>query len=139
MFYSKSTGGFYAREVHGKNMPSDVVEITEAEHTALLAGQSSRTVIVADEAGRPILQSAPSEQLAAVERDWRDAEVSSTEWLVARHRDEQDMQLVTTLTPAQFTDLLEYRQALRDWPQAVGFPDQLLRPKEPSWVQEQLR
>lgn len=59
MFYSKSTGGFYTSEIHGDNIPDDAVEITEAEHAALLEWQSQGKVIVADESGRPILQDPP--------------------------------------------------------------------------------
>lgn len=59
MFYSKTTGGFYTREIHGDNIPADAVEITEAEHAALLEGQSKGKFIVADESGRPILQDPP--------------------------------------------------------------------------------
>lgn len=59
MFYSKSTDGFYAREIHGDNVPDDAVEITEAEHAALLEGQAQGKLIVADENGRPILQDPP--------------------------------------------------------------------------------
>ena len=59
MFYSKSTGGFYTREIHGDNIPADAVEITVEEHQALIEGQSRGKVIVADENGRPILQDPP--------------------------------------------------------------------------------
>ena len=59
MFYSKSTGGFYTHEIHGDNIPSDAVEITEAEHAALIEGQSLGKRIVADESGHPILQDPP--------------------------------------------------------------------------------
>lgn len=59
MFYSKSTGGFYVREIHGDNIPGDAVEITEAEHAALLEGQAQGKRIVDDENGRPILQDPP--------------------------------------------------------------------------------
>lgn len=68
MFYSKSTGGFYTLEIHGDNIPTDAVEITEAEHAALLEGQSQGKLIVADESGRPILQDPPpptAEQIMA--------------------------------------------------------------------------
>ena len=68
MFYSKSTGGFYTPEIHGDNIPADAVEITEAEHAALLEGQSQGKLIVADESGRPILQDPPpptAEQIVA--------------------------------------------------------------------------
>lgn len=60
MFYSASTKGFYALELHGTNMPADVVEITAEEHLDLLNGQSDGKVIAADEAGRPVLVDPPA-------------------------------------------------------------------------------
>jgi hypothetical protein len=59
VFYSKTTGGFYTAEIHGDNIPADAVEITEAEHAALIEGQSKGQRIVADANGRPILQDPP--------------------------------------------------------------------------------
>ena len=55
MFYSKTTGGFYAREIHGDNIPADAVEITATEHQALTEGQSQGKRIQADETGYPFL------------------------------------------------------------------------------------
>ncbi len=59
MFYSKSTGGFYTTEINGESIPSDAVEITEAEHKALLSGQGAEKVIAADENGKPYLADPP--------------------------------------------------------------------------------
>ncbi len=59
MFYSKSTSGFYDTAIHGNNIPADAVEITKAEHTALLAGQSEGKRIVPDADGVPVLQEPP--------------------------------------------------------------------------------
>ena len=59
MFYSAKTGGFYSRAIHGDNIPADAVEITEAEHAAMLEGQSQGKRIVADENGYPTLQDPP--------------------------------------------------------------------------------
>ncbi len=53
MFYSKSTNGFYSVAIHGKDIPSDAVEITAAEHKALLDGQSQGKIITTDDAGLP--------------------------------------------------------------------------------------
>jgi hypothetical protein len=53
MFYSKSTNGFYVAEIHGKNMPEDVVEITEEQHTALLDAQAEGKTIQPDIHGAP--------------------------------------------------------------------------------------
>ncbi len=55
MFYSKTTGGFYDRAIHGDSIPADAVEITSESHNALMAGQSSGKRIVADENGFPVL------------------------------------------------------------------------------------
>ncbi len=64
MFYSKSTSGFYLPEVHGDNIPADAVEITDAQHAALLDGQSKGQRIGADAAGNPILIPPPVPTLA---------------------------------------------------------------------------
>lgn len=77
------------------------------------------------------------EQLEAAEREWRDASVNAVLWLRERHRDEQDLQRSTTLTPAQFAELLNYLQALRDWPQSAAFPVIERRPVAPPWIAEQ--
>ena len=53
MFYSKQTGGFYSPEIHA-TMPSDVVEITDAQHQELINAQSQGKVIVGDANGYPI-------------------------------------------------------------------------------------
>ena len=45
------------------------------------------------------------------ERDFR---LSTTDWLVTRHNEEKLLGVQTTLTDSQFTQLLNYRQALRN-------------------------
>ena len=46
MFYSKTTNGFYTREIHGDNIPTDAVEITDEQHAALFQKQSEGMRIV---------------------------------------------------------------------------------------------
>ena len=77
--------------------------------------------------------------LSAQERAWRDIELSSVMWLRERHRDQLEIGTATTLAPGQFTDLLTYIQALRDWPQSPSFPDSAHRPIAPAWLDEQVR
>lgn len=74
---------------------------------------------------------------AKFEREWRNQVVASTEWLVTRQRDEQDLGRPTSLTAEQFAELLVYRQDLRDWPQSPDFPDSEHRPVAPAWIAEQ--
>lgn len=66
MFYSKSTGGFYATAIHGGNIPTDAVEITIEEHAALLDGQSAGKIIAADNQGRPYLAESPPPTVAEI-------------------------------------------------------------------------
>lgn len=70
----------------------------------------------------------------AAERTWRQSALSATEWQVTRHRDEQELGRGTTLKAQQYLELLEYRQALRDWPGAGAFPSSVLRPSAPQWL-----
>lgn len=76
MFYSASTGGFYNRQIHGQNIPSDAVEISEEHYSLLILGQSQGKVIVPDQDGMPTLadpvityQQALSELNAAYQRE----------------------------------------------------------------------
>lgn len=66
MFYAKSTGGFYDREIHGDNIPADAIEITADEHAALLSAQSSGKVIQADQNGHPVAVDPPKPTAAQV-------------------------------------------------------------------------
>jgi len=136
MYYSKQTNSFYTKEIYGKNIPTDAVEITPEQHAALLQGQSEGKIITADENGYPILVDPPGptpEQLATSARADRDAKLTATSWLVERHREEQETG-TTTLTDQEYADLLAYRQALRDVPQQDGFPESIDWPDLPDGI-----
>lgn len=55
MYYSRKTNGFYTLEIHGDNMPTDAVEISDETWKELLSGQSSGRKIDSDENGLPVL------------------------------------------------------------------------------------
>lgn len=79
-------------------------------------------------------------ELDAQARAWRDGEIARTQWLVQRHRDQLDLVAVdTSLTGEQFTALLSYRQALRDWPTAADFPAESGRPVAPAFLAGQVQ
>ena len=65
MFYSASTNGFYSAEIHGKNMPSDAVEISAQRHADLLAGQTAGLSIAPGADGFPVLLPAPEQVIEA--------------------------------------------------------------------------
>lgn len=119
--------------------PSDAVELSQHEvntyWTAPPAGKS-----LGSEGGRPVWVDLPApslEDIAGSERSWRNGELSAAMWQRERHRDQQEIGGDTTLSAAQFAELLVYMQALRDWPQSPEFPDIEHRPPAPAWIAEQ--
>lgn len=140
MFSSKSTRGFYDPEINSF-MPSDALEISTERYAELLVGQSEGKVIAWNNDGFPILAEPPppsDEELIAAERAWRDVHLSPTDGIISRHRDELESGGPTTLTPAQYSELQEYRRLLRNWPQQTEFPLANHRPTSPSWLEPQL-
>jgi hypothetical protein len=91
-----------------------------------LPAQQSRVVTQA-----PIVA---KEEPVIAARAWREASLNASEWLVTRHRDEQELGRGTSLKPTQYLELLEYRQALRDWPDSLLFPAADSRPATPLWL-----
>ncbi|CAG0967117.1 hypothetical protein MTYP_01054 [Methylophilaceae bacterium] len=66
MFFSKSTQGFYAQEIHGINIPQDAVEISGEEYEALMQAQSEGKRIVFDAAlGKPVAADQPLQSASA--------------------------------------------------------------------------
>lgn len=142
-YYSLSTGTTYLEGIH-LEMPSDARPISEALFLDVIANPDPSKTRSHDADGLPILIDPPTvvltvEALADRERALRDSQVSATEWLVTRHRDELDMQRVTTLTAERFAELLVYRQTLRDWPQDGHFPSSEFRPVAPTWLADHLQ
>ncbi|MCU7250762.1 tail fiber assembly protein [Pseudomonas koreensis] len=136
MFASESTRGFYHPAIHDV-MPSDVVEISPELHAELIADQSNGKLIEWGDDGYPKAIDPPrsEEDQIAVERVWRNQQLSQTDGLVARHRDEQESGIQTSLTSTQYTELQIYRRELRSWPEAKEFPLADHRPGTPSWLQ----
>ena len=136
IYWSHSLAGFCHAGVIDK-LPSDAVALSEAQYQTLLDGQTQGQQIVNAADGQPRLQTPrpPSqEQRATAERYWRDKRLASSDSLVTRHRDEQEAARATSLTDTQYRELQAYRLDLRDWPLAVGFPDQHSRPVAPEWL-----
>lgn len=62
MFFSASAGGFFTE---AQSKPADAIRISDADHKALLVGQSSGMRITADATGRPVLVDAVPEEATA--------------------------------------------------------------------------
>jgi hypothetical protein len=139
-YYSKTTGCTYLASLHGANMPADIVPIDEARFLSVIGNPDPGKIRGHDAQGLPILINPlpPTvEALSVRERLWRDAMIERVKWLRERHRDQLDTGEQTTLMPEQFSELLAYIQALRDWPQSANFPDSQHRPIASDLIAEQ--
>ncbi|GKQ95958.1 DUF4376 domain-containing protein [Aeromonas hydrophila] len=79
IFYSKSTGNFYDKRIHGDAIPFDAVCVTSEKFEEMLAARSSGKIIDADESGHPIAidQSVPVRTKASLLVD-----VATKRWTV---------------------------------------------------------
>ena len=137
IYYSSNPRGFYDDRLHGENIPEGAKQITSERHNELLEGQSQGKIIREDADGYPVLIELPPltpEEVAAIERNWRDAKLAATDGDVTRHRDEVEEGQATTLTAGQYRDLQAYRRRLREWPESGEFPLMDHRPVAPSWL-----
>ena len=89
-----------------------------------------------DRATRSLLTPPPltEDETGLLERHWRDAELNAVTWLRDRHRDELELGRHTSLPAERYEHLLHYLQALREWPQAKGFPSPAHRPAPQPWL-----
>lgn len=117
--------------------PDDAVEVTVEDWQAF--GQTAPPPGMrrgSDEQGRPawITPEVTPEDAQQQERAWRDRQLSATDSLVTRHRDELEADRPTTLTAEQYQELQRYRLDLRDWPDSELFPGASDRPTPPVWL-----
>lgn len=125
LYFSASTNGFYDDNIHGGNMPDDVVTVTPEEHAALMDAQSTGKIISHNIDGRPeaVYPIPPTtEELWAAVRLQRDRLLAACDWTQI-----SDSPLSATAKAAWAA----YRQALRDVP-AQTDPANLEWPSEPK-------
>lgn len=124
----------FSFNVRGK----EEVEVSREYFSALLAGQATGKVIGRNEQGDPVLVESMVLPNSNTERAWRNARIEQIRWLGERHREEVELGSETSLGSAEYKALLQYLQALRDWPVAAGFPSIEHRPGAPAWLDQQL-
>lgn len=116
-------------------LPDDAHLLASHEHQLYLDGQIAGKVIDFSTCPPTLIEPAPLsiEELAEVERSWRDSQLEETDGVVTRHRDEREEGIATTFTEGQYVELQVYRRQLRDWPRSPEFPTQSFRPVRPRW------
>ena len=139
IYSSKATGLFHDPDLG--SLPDDAIEISPELHAYLVDNQSATHRINFDTDPPSLIERPPMpyEQLADIERIWREGQLMTTDGFVARHRDELESRVPTSLTTEQYSQLQLYRRQLRDWPQSLDFPQTDHRPLAPPWLDEQIR
>lgn len=131
MYYSPTTGGFYAIELqadYSKNgaWPDDAIEISPGdERNIRQAKERGQTVTYKKGAWKFADQPIDEKMVAASWRARRDAALSSCDYLAMPDY---------PLTDADRTALYEYRKALRDVTEQAGFPNRAQWPVAPGFV-----
>ncbi|MDL2187287.1 phage tail assembly chaperone [Pseudomonas sp. ChxA] len=149
MYYcrvNETRGGFFDPRIHGEigspgcTIPEGAKELTDELYAELTAAQDNGKLVYPDADGYPVLIDPPPpspEEQATTERTWRDVQLTATDGVVTRHRDELEEGVATTLTVEQYAELQVYRRQLRDWPENGEFPLIDHRPIAPPWLAEQ--
>jgi hypothetical protein len=133
---SRTIVAFYDDTISPAPDGANTIELTDAQYRMLLDGQATGRRMAVDDDNAPTLldRLPPSDsELAEVTRAARDQALTATDWIVARHQDETLLGAGTTLTAEQFSTLLTYRKALRELPEAEGWPHVDL-PAAPDFV-----
>ncbi|WP_107760670.1 tail fiber assembly protein [Dickeya sp. Secpp 1600] len=124
MFYSKSSNGFYSKEVNGDNIPDDAVEIGDDYYQRLLIEQAIGNTIIFDELTKKPIAVAP-------------APVSETQLAEAVRRQRDNLLLASDWTqvpdaPVDQQAWRSYREVLRQVPEQGGFPHNIAWPVSPG-------
>lgn len=132
------TGDYAIDQLFAPAFVAAMVQVPEGVSVEIGAPmpEAARAIEPSREPQSPVIAKAPmvedNEPMTA-ERTWRQSALAVTEWQVIRHRDEQELGRGTTLKAQQYLELLEYRQALRDWPAASSSQIFAERPAQPAW------
>lgn len=114
-FYSAATGGFH---VDDAPLPNDALPVTDERHAELMAAQAAGARIEAGPGGIPVAVTPTSgevaEAAAAMARTRRNRLLVACDWTQVAD---------VPLTTGERAAWAAYRQALRDWPDAPGWPD----------------
>ena len=125
--------GFFIEGIHPE-IPTPSVAISTEVHAELLAGQSEGKVMAVGAGGEAVLLAPPPpslEILANAARMKRDAELTASDFMILRHRDELEEGIATTLSTEQYQALIRYRGKLRNVPEQAGFPTEIDWPEMP--------
>ena len=128
-YYSFSTKGYYTSEIHGENIPSDALEMTDEVYDQVFEAHCRGYV----------LEACDINGVKAVPPPAKTKEEKAADVRFKRNNllDDLDKRVNNPLRWDAYSDaykaaLTKYRQDLLDVPQQDGFPDNVVIPKAPK-------
>lgn len=139
IFYSEKVNGFFddkfkdAYETAG-SWPEDAIEVSAETHQEFGINQppDGKQRCFSRGKFKWVKEVISLENMKVSANLWRTAMLNKTDGIVARHRDQIDMEEDTTLTGAEFKELLQFRKSIRDWPDEKTYPK--TRPSTPTSI-----
>ena len=131
LYWSNSARGFFAKEVHGENLPTDSIEITHEEHVDWLDKQTKGyEIVTVSGMGKPnIVDRRPSPTEIEIQK----MRFKRND-LLSKYVDRVNQVRWNMLTTEQQAFLTEYRLQLLAVPQQPGFPYDIIWPTEPDFI-----
>lgn len=105
------------------------VELTDAEHMALIDAQAGGKVITFHKGAKPTLEDPPppsDADLAKEARQKRDTLINEIQWRIERYEQQSTLGINTADSESWYKSALAYVQHLRDIPEQQGFPKKVV-------------
>ncbi|WPJ20652.1 tail fiber assembly protein [Pseudomonas phage vB_PF_Y1-MI] len=129
IFYSEKVNAFFDdnfKEAYEKanSWPEDAVEVSSEIHQEFGIDQPPEGKQRCFSRGKFkwVREVISLEDMKVSANLWRMSMLEKTDGIVSRHRDQLDMEEDTTLSGEEFKELLQFRKALRDWPDHRTYP-----------------
>lgn len=121
--FSQTTGTFYPYDIDYKNVPADVIDVPLAQFKLAMSRKPGETFTIENAAA--VIHAAPAIDVAPAMRAKRTELLAATDYLMLPGY---------PITGLQTSELMDYRQALRDVAEQPGFPDTIAWPTKPEFV-----
>jgi hypothetical protein len=122
-YYSNLMKGFFCKEIHGKNIPEDSIEITQEKYRELLKKSDEGKNISVNEKKEIILEDPIPKKIT-----WEEVRMKRNEFLK-----ESDWIVLEDANPKPSKkDWVDYREKLRKIPQNFKDPEKIIWPEKPK-------
>lgn len=132
-FYSATTGGFYSSEIHGSDMPADVVSITDDAWKRLCDGQAAGKIITSTATGKPRLSDPPAltkQELIVQAEDKKNTFRTDADYIIQPLQDAADLNIATESEKALLSQWKAYRVQLNRVDTSA--PPDIIWPQKPA-------